>query len=108
MRRDAAFSFQSDHDLRSLRERLNARGIHTWIERDNDNYGEYLSTRAHADYGFYKIYKDDQTAGYCFTIKFTCDRPTIDEEFAELERIALDEILPGVEARDIQKRETWD
>ena len=94
--------------MRSLRERLNARGTHDWIERDNDNYGEYISARAHGDHGFYKIYYDDRRDGYCFTIKFTCERPTLDEEFAELKRIALDEILPWIDARDIRQRDTWD
>ena len=108
MRRAAAFSFQSYHNMKSLRERLNARGTHNWIERDNDNYGEYISTRAHAADGFYKIYHDDQSDGYCLTITFSCDRSTFDEEFAELERTALDGILPWIEARDIRERETWD
>ena len=108
MRRDAAFSFQSDHDMRSLLEILNATGTHHWIARDNENYGDYISALAHADYGFYKVYYDDESDEYCFTIRFTCERSTFDDEYAELERIALDEILPSIKARDIRERSTWD
>jgi hypothetical protein len=106
VRKEAAFSFETELDLAGLREKLNASGRRTWVDRDSDSYGDYLSTSAHPDYGFYKIYPHD--GGYVLTIKFAADRPTFADEYAEIERIALEEILPSIGARGVTPRETWD
>jgi hypothetical protein len=58
MKRVNAYSFDAPINLWDLRVRLNELGPWNWVERDNDRWGEYISTRALPE-GIVKILVDN-------------------------------------------------
>jgi len=46
MKRLFAYAFQTDLRLDEIEARLNREGPWSWIARDSDRWGDYLSTRA--------------------------------------------------------------
>ena len=107
MRRDVAFAFASSLSLPEQLARLNSRGSYTWIERDGAWYPDYISTRAHPDDGFFKIY-DAVDGRFVLGIKHVTDRPTIDAELAKLVRVAREQVLPAIDAREVEATEPYD
>ena len=105
----AAYAFTISLDLEGLRKKLNELGLHTWIERDNHYYGDYLSARTHIGDGVYKIYTDDVENGYCLTLKLEGeDGPALHRQFDDLVHAAINDLLPASGARDIRPTESFD
>jgi hypothetical protein len=107
MRMDAALTYASGLTLRQQRDRLNAAGQYEWIDRDSDWYPDYISTRCYPDYGFYKIFPEDD-GRFNLTIKLVTDRDVVEAELARLVEVARTEVLPVVAATDIERGEPYD
>lgn len=107
LRMDTALSYRSDRTLAQQLERLNSAGPYAWVERENDWYPDYISTRAYSDYGFFKIF-DAVDGRFNLTIKLVTDRAIVEAELARLLEIARELVLPLVEAEDIATAEPYD
>lgn len=110
MRKDTAFTYRCDLTLAQQLERLNARGPLQWVERDSHWYGDYLTTKAHPDYAYFKIFDDAKNGRFVLNLKFVADpdRPSFEDELRELVALARERVLPALDARDVEETEPYD
>jgi hypothetical protein len=100
-------SYTSPLRLREQRDRLNAAGPYEWIDRDSDWYPDYISTRCYPDCGFFKIF-DAIDGRFNLTIKLVTDRDIVQAELAKLMEVARAQVLPVVDADDVEPAEPYD
>ena len=96
-----AYTFTSPLLLPQIRDTLNKLGPWEWIDRDNDDLGEYLSAHIPED-SWLKLYVRG-TGAYQLDIKF---RPEMEKAVAEKAFDVLHErvktvLLPGLKATQI-------
>jgi hypothetical protein len=98
-----AYSFHSPLSMVEVFERLNDLGPWEWIERDNDNWGEYVSARALRDPhdGMVKLISDE--GRYIINVYLRSNQPDASTEFAAVRDIIFQQVLPALDASDILK-----
>lgn len=98
-----AYSFYSPLSMSEVFARLSDLGPWRWIERDNDEWGEYISARAlHEPHdGMVKLIKDSDR--YIINVYLRSKQPGAGEAFAEVRDIVFHRVLPALDAADILK-----
>ncbi len=98
-----AYSFHSPRSMAEVFERLDNLGPWRWIERDNDNWGEYISARALPDphNGMVKLISDE--GRYIINVYLRSNQPGAGAEFAAVRDIVFQRVLPALDASDILK-----
>ena len=118
--RDFARSFMSDIGIEQMRSILNGSGPWSWIDRDNDQWGPYISAGVltRPQRGIVKIYFDDNPENihwhdvkpsdgrFIVAVNLASDDPDAETIFADIERTVLERVLPSVGAREIKETET--
>lgn len=109
MNRDIyAYAFKSRMSMAEIRERLNDVGPWRWIDRDNDNWGEYISARAlpDPDLGIAKILAEDDH--YVINVKLESARADPQSEFKEAENTVFRRVLPAIAAYEIKRTDDYE
>lgn len=103
-----AYAFTSTLSLSEIRAKLNDIGPWSWIERDNDRFGEYISTRAmpDPDPGFIKIFVEPDH--YAVNVVLKSERVDAPEEFAIVRNTLMQKLLPAIDARNIRDTGTYE
>ncbi len=99
-----AYSFQSPLSMPEILKKLKRLGPWRWIERDNDNWGEYVSARALEephDHGMVKLISDE--GRYIINVYLRSRQPGAQPEFEAVREIIFKRVLPAIKASDIQK-----
>lgn len=118
--RDFARSFDSDLAINEMFTRLNELGPWTWIERENDRWGDYISAAVlrHPERGIVKLLIDEEPANgmsgqtpskdwrFVIQVSLASDAPNALATFDEIQSTLLERVLPAVGARDVQEAET--
>jgi hypothetical protein len=115
-----AYSFRSPLSLAEVLERFRTLGPWRWIERDNDNWGEYISARALDDLhgshaGMVKLITDDEghrpldrfwgsgRGRFIINVYLRADQPGARAEFATVRDTIFQRLLPAISATHIRK-----
>ena len=115
-----AYSFQSPLSLAEVFERFRDLGPWRWIERDNDNWGEYISARAlhdpHGSHdGMVKLITDDDghrpfyrfwgsgRRRFIINVYLRSDQPGARAEVATVRDTIFQRLLPAISATHIRK-----
>jgi hypothetical protein len=98
VRRFAAYAFRAPLSLAELRARLDELGPYRWIERDNDRWGDYISTRSEA--GMIKIFVEHGD--------FAIDLKLDGTDLASVWRAVFEELLPAVGAELLGEVDTYE
>lgn len=108
MRHGFAYAFTSPLSLGDAHKKLNDLGPWRWIERDNDRFGEYLSTRVldAPDDGMIKVFVEGD--GYAINVFLESDSPTAEARFASVKDTVFKVLLPGIEATNITRTEMYE
>jgi hypothetical protein len=106
MKQVYAYSFKTELSLDEIFTRLNEMGLWRWSRRYNDNWGDYVSTRALSDYAMVKIFQEPDH--YAVNVVFEVNRATADAEFSEFQGTLLNQILPSIGAREVTDTDTYD
>jgi hypothetical protein len=102
-----AYSFRSDLPLAGIFSRLTEQGTWRWLERDNDNWGEYLSSRVlhDPDHGMVKIFAEGDGA-YVVNVSLESSQPDAQARYDAVRKTLLEKILPALGARDVADADT--
>jgi len=105
MKRVAAYPFRSPLALEQMFAKLNELGPWRWIERDNDRWGEYISSRVlgDPDHGIVKIFVEPD--------HYAVDLVLVSDAGAKLDAIydtLFTYLLPAVGASDIKETEHYE
>ena len=105
---DFAYSFTSPLSLADIRLRLNGLGPWRWIERDNDQFGEYISTRVltSPDYGMIKVFSEPDH--YAINVLLGSEDACADARFGKIRDTLFKQLLPAIEASNIAPTETYE
>lgn len=85
---------------------LNAHGPWRWIERDSAWYGDYLSTSVKFNSAILKIFEEEN----CFVLNlfYKARGPQAVQGWDQLHDAMLREILPSLDAMNVEKTESYD
>jgi len=102
-----AYSFKSDLSLKEILARVREVVPWSWRECDNDNYGEYLSSRVlhEPHYGFVKVYEEGD--GYAINVKLKSRTTDAQPIFDGIKEIVFETILPALGATDIKPTDDY-
>ena len=108
MRKVYACSFRSDLRLPEMLARLNENGPWRWIERDNDNWGEYISAVALPDphRGTVKIIVEPDH--YVVNVLLKSEQPDAEALFESVRNTLFDHLLPAIGATDLARTDTYE
>lgn len=103
-----AYSFQSDFSLDEIFARFNELGPWRWINRDNDRWGEYISSGVLRDphYGILKLFVEPDH--YAINVLLESEDPNARELFDQVRETLFDKLLPAVGARDLAEVQDYD
>jgi len=103
-----AYAFKSSLSLKEILARLREVLPWRWLERDNDNYGEYLSSRVLHDpgYGFVKVFEESD--GFAINVNLRSKADNAAEIFASIKKVVFETILPALSATDIRPTDDYD
>jgi hypothetical protein len=109
MRHVFAYSFTSPYALPTMLSKLNALGPWRWIERDNDNYGEYISSRVMSDpdHGMLKVFCESD-GRFAINVSLKSDAPDALARIASVKDALFHRLLPTLDAGDIFPTETYE
>jgi hypothetical protein len=98
-----AYSFQSPLSMAKVLERLNDPGSWRWIERDNDNWGKYISARVlrNPHDVMIKLIRDE--GRYIINIYLRSNQPDAGAEFAAVRDMVFQQVLPALDDSVISK-----
>jgi hypothetical protein len=105
LRRVAAFSFRSPFTLADIFEALNGSGPWHWRNRDNDSWGDYISSGVlpKPHYGIVKIIEEDTSYVLNMHVAVeSSDATELATQFSAVQNIVLTRILPRIEADRIK------
>lgn len=106
-----AFSFKSDLTLPEILAVVRGLGTWRWIERDNDRWGEYISTNTlpSPDRGIVKIFFEPEHAAInAINIVLESDDPAAQPRFDAVLDIIFKQLLPAIDAREIVETDTYE
>jgi hypothetical protein len=108
MRQVFAYSFASPRSLADVQSEFNELGPWNWIERDNDNYGEYISSRVleTPHYGMIKVFTDG--GQFAINVRLESDEPDALAQFASIKEAVFKRLLPAIDAAEIAPAETYE
>jgi hypothetical protein len=101
-----AYSFKTNLSLQQMHARLNEVGPWRWIERENDNWGDYIVARVlpDPDYGVVKIFynpEDAELGNNVVNVSLESDQSDAKTRFASAREILFTRVLPSVGAREM-------
>jgi hypothetical protein len=93
-----ARSFTSALSLPEIKARLNEVGPWRWIDRDNDNYGEYISAKVldEPHTGMLKIFVEPEH--FVINVKLKSEAPDAKAAFDAVQATLFDRLLPAIGA----------
>ena len=104
-----AYSFQSDLPLAEIFERFKKIGPWRWIERDNDRWGEYISSRVlplpEHDCMVKLIVEPDR---YAINVCLDSEHPDARKLFDQVRVTLFYKLLPAIGARDLAEVQDYD
>lgn len=100
-----AYSFTSDLTIHELIKKLNSDGPWSWMERDSDYYGLYISCLGGPDASRIKIFQED--GKYVLNIRYKNDNPEASTEWDALQVELLGKTLPSVGAENVKETEGY-
>ena len=108
MRQGFAYAFTSPLSLADVHKKLNELGPWRWIERDNDRFGEYLSTRVldAPDDGMIKVFVEGDR--YAINVFLESEDPAAQTRFAGIKDTVFKNLLPGLEAVNVTRTEMYE
>jgi hypothetical protein len=108
MRKTYAYAFRSDLQLPEVLARLNEVGPWSWIERDNDRWGEYISALALPDphRGTVKIIVEPDH--YVVNVLLTSQDPDAEALFESVRETLFDRLLPAIGATGLARTDTYE
>jgi hypothetical protein len=108
MRHGFAYAFTSPLSLGDVHKKLNELGPWRWIERDNDRFGEYLSTRVldTPDHGMIKVFVEGDR--YAINVFLESEDPAAEARFASIKDTVFKVLLPGLGAASITRTEMYE
>jgi hypothetical protein len=103
-----AYSFQSDQSLDEIFARFNQIGPWRWVRRDNDSWGEYISSGVLHDphYGILKLIVEPDH--YAINVMLKSEHPDARDLFDQVRGILFDKLLPAIGARDLIEVQDYD
>jgi hypothetical protein len=103
-----AYSFTSPLSLSQMLAKWNELGPWRWTERDNDQFGEYISTRVLdlPQRGMLKVFVESDR--YAINVMLQSENPNADNKFADIRTTIFERLLPAVEASAISEAETYE
>jgi hypothetical protein len=103
-----AYSFQSDLTLDEIFVRFNQLGPWRWVMRDNDRWGEYISSGVLRDphYGILKLIVEPDH--YAVNVNLKSEDPNAREIFDQVRGTLFDILLSAIGARDLTKVQDYD
>jgi len=106
MRHLAAYSFRSPLSLADALDSLNSAGPWRWIERENDSWGDYISTGvlAKPHFGVVKIIQEE--SAYIILVHLRVeneDGAATQKHFDAVHRILDDAVFPNIKASEIEE-----
>jgi hypothetical protein len=103
-----AYAFKSALSLAEILEKLNASGPWQWLERDNDKWGEYISTRpiAAPHDGVAKILSEGDH--YAINIELRSEAPGPQGAFDAVRALVRETILPAIGAHEVVETDDYD
>lgn len=106
MNQCTAFSFRSPLGLKAMLGKLESSCPCKWHLGDSDTFGEYLVCRPFSDLTRVRIVEVD--GGFVLDIYFHSDDPSWESAWKDLLKTVVDKILPGLEAKGVEKTQTLD
>lgn len=103
-----AYRFKSELSLEQIFTQFKDLGPWRWIERDNDNWGEYISARTLQDphYGMAKLIVE--TDHYVINVLLRSDEPDADHQFDSVRRVLFDRLLPAIGAHELEETDDYE
>jgi len=107
IRHGTAFAFQTSFSLLEMRSRLDGKGGHTWIERDRDAWGDYLSAITTGpgpqDKIRLRIIAPDDVDGWVLDVLFASAEPDAEERWQALRTFAREDVITLVDGSDVRE-----
>lgn len=103
-----AYIFKSDLSLPQVLSRLQEISPWSWIDRENDRWGDYISAGAlpDPDYGIVKIIEDE--GRYVINVVLESERADGASSFAEVRDAIFKHLLPALGAREIATTDLYE
>lgn len=104
----SAFAFHSDMSLRQMLATLRELGTSRWLERDNDRFGEYLSSSVlpAPDRGIVKIFVEP--THFALNVVLNSSDPDAQPRFDAVLATLFEKILPALGAREISETDPYE
>lgn len=103
-----AYSFQSDQSLNQIFTHFNKIGPWKWVMRDNDSWGEYISSGVlpTPHYGILKLIVEPDH--YAINVMLKSEHPDARTLFDQVRGTLFDKLLPSIGARDLTEVQDYD
>lgn len=108
MTKHFAFLFKTELSLEQIFARLNEAGPWRWSMRDNERWGDYISTRALRDPDDAMVKIIVEPDHYVVNTTFESDLPDATTRLEALRATLLEKVLPAIDARDLKPTDTHD
>jgi hypothetical protein len=103
MRESYAYTFTTSLAPAELFRRLRAEGTWTWIDRDSDRWGDYVSA-IDAPGAIVKVVPGEPARGRCLAnVEFDSDAADAALQAAAVRRTLVEKILPALDAREVRE-----
>jgi hypothetical protein len=103
MRQYYAYSFTTSLAPADVFRRLRADGTWTWIDRDSDRWGDYVSA-VDAPGAIVKVIPGEPAPDrWTANVAFECEDADADAQAEDLRETLVDRILPAIGARDVRE-----
>ena len=106
VRGNLAYAFRSGLTLEEMLQSLNAHGPWRWIERDSYWEGDYLSATVKSNSAMLKIFEEEDS--FVLNLFYKARGPQAVQGWDQLHDAMLREILPSLDAMNVEKTESYD
>lgn len=107
MTRHFARLFDCPLTVEQIRARFNELGPWTWRERDNDRWGDYMSTAPFGtQHAMVKVLHDG--TDWAINVYFFSDLPEAETQYLTMHETLFERLLPAVGATNFRSTETYE